>query len=144
MSGRAIPERLQRAYGWSGSDDHLRPAAALATASTERGIGLTRQEHDRSGCSSYGPCVPDFVGLRQDEHPQRRHGMASDRRLSYSVYSGRRAVGVRKAWSPAEAVIEYLHALGCQGDEIMRMRSDACVWRGATFTAAPVSGEPKP
>ena len=64
--------------------------------------------------------------------------MASDRRLTYSVYSGRRAVGVRKAWSAAEAVIEYLVGLGCRGDEIVRMGPNAVIWRGATFTAAPL------
>lgn len=70
--------------------------------------------------------------------------MASDRRLSYSVFSGRRAVAVRKAWSPAEAVIEYLAGLGCRGDEIMRMGPNAVIWRGATFTAVPVDVEPAP
>jgi hypothetical protein len=61
--------------------------------------------------------------------------MASDRRLSYSVLSGRRTVGVRKAWSPAEAVIEYLVGLGCRTDEMVRMGPNAMIWRGATFTA---------
>lgn len=70
--------------------------------------------------------------------------MASDQRLSYSVYSGRRAVGVRKAWSPAEAVIEYLVGLGCRGDEIVRMAPNAVAWRGATFTASQVAVEPTP
>ncbi len=65
--------------------------------------------------------------------------MAYDRRLSYSVCSGRRAIGVRKAWSPAEAVIEYLAGQGCRGDEIVRMGPNAVTWRGATFTAAPVA-----
>lgn len=63
--------------------------------------------------------------------------MVSDRRLSYSVYSGRRPVCVRKAWSPAEAVIEYLVGLGCRTTELSRMGPDAVVWRGATFTAKP-------
>jgi hypothetical protein len=70
--------------------------------------------------------------------------MASDQRLSYSVYTGRRAVGVRKAWSPAEAVIEYLVSLGCRGDEIVRMAPNAVNWRGATFTASQVAVEPTP
>ncbi len=70
--------------------------------------------------------------------------MASDQILSYSVYSGRRAVGVRKAWSPAEAVMEYLVSLGCRGDEIVRMAPNAVSWRGATFTASQVAVEPTP
>ena len=87
---------------------------------------------------------PGFRGdCGKTNNPQRRHEMATSGRTRYSVYSGRRAVGVREAWSAAEAIIEYLHALGCQGDEITRMRSGACVWRGATFTAAPATGEPK-
>jgi hypothetical protein len=68
--------------------------------------------------------------------------MASDGRLSYSVYSGRRTVCVRKAWSGAEAVIEYLTTLGCRGDEIVTLGPNAVVWRGATFTATPVTVEP--
>lgn len=68
--------------------------------------------------------------------------MASDGRLSYSVYSGRRVVGVRKAWSPAEAVIEYLTCLGCRGNEMVTMGPNAVIWRGATFTATPVPIEP--
>ena len=68
--------------------------------------------------------------------------VGTNQRTSYTVYSGRRAVGVRDAWSPAEALIEYLHAQGCGTDEIVRLRSDALAWRGATFTAAPVTDEP--
>jgi len=45
--------------------------------------------------------------------------MASDGRLDYSVYSGRRPVGVRKAWSGAEAAIEYLTTLGCTRSELV-------------------------
>jgi hypothetical protein len=70
--------------------------------------------------------------------------MASDQTRSYSVYSGRREVGVRKAWSPAEAVIEHLVGLGCRGDEIVRMGPNAVTWRGATFTATQVAVEPAP
>lgn len=64
--------------------------------------------------------------------------MASDRRLSYSVCSGRRTVGVKKAWSPAEAVIEYLAGLGCRSNEIVRMGPNSVIWRGATFTATAI------
>jgi len=68
--------------------------------------------------------------------------MASDGRLSYSVYSGRRAVSVRKAWSGAEAVVEYLTTMGCKKDEIRTVGPNAVVWRGATFTATPLVLEP--
>jgi hypothetical protein len=66
----------------------------------------------------------------------------ADRRLNYSVFSGRRSVGVRKAWSPAEAVIEYLAGMGCRADEIVRMGPNSVIWRGATFSAAPVTVDP--
>jgi hypothetical protein len=78
-----------------------------------------------------------------NENTHTEASMASDQRLSYSVYSGRRAVGVRKAWSPAEAVIEYLLSLGCRRDEIVRMAPNAATWRGATFTAH-MAVEPTP
>jgi hypothetical protein len=68
--------------------------------------------------------------------------MASDGRIEYSVYSGRRSVGVRRAWSGAEAVIEYLTTLGCRNDEIVTLGPNAVVWRGATFTATPAVVEP--
>ena len=58
-------------------------------------------------------------------------------RTRYSVRSGRREVAVRDAWSPREALIEYLITLGCRNDEMMSVRADAISWRGAVFTAAP-------
>jgi hypothetical protein len=56
----------------------------------------------------------------------------------YSVYSGRREIGVRKAWSGGEAVIEYLITMGCRSDEMHRLGPDSVVWRGATYKALPV------
>ena len=67
--------------------------------------------------------------------------MASDGRLDYSVYSGRRAVCVKKAWSGAEAVIDYLTTMGCKGSELVTLGPDAVVWRGATFRAVPVTSD---
>jgi hypothetical protein len=58
-------------------------------------------------------------------------------RKRYSVRSGRREVAIRDAWSPREALIEYLITLGCRNDEMMSVRADAISWRGAVFTAAP-------
>jgi hypothetical protein len=68
--------------------------------------------------------------------------MASDGRLNYSVYSGRRPVTVKKAWSGAEAVIEYLTTLGIKGSELSIVGPDAVTWRGATFRAVPEPTEP--
>jgi hypothetical protein len=64
--------------------------------------------------------------------------MASDGRLDYSVYSGRRAVAVRRAWSGAEAVIEYLTTMGIKNNELSILGPNSVTWRGATFTAVPV------
>ena len=64
--------------------------------------------------------------------------MASDGRLEYSVYSGRRAICVRKAWSGAEAVIEYLTTMGIKNNELAILGPNSVTWRGATFTAVPL------
>jgi len=68
--------------------------------------------------------------------------MAADGRRSYSVYSGRRQVTVKKAWSGAEAVIEYLTTMGIKNSELAMVGPDAVTWRGATFTAVQVPAEP--
>ena len=67
--------------------------------------------------------------------------MASDGRHSYSVYSGKRAVTVRRAWTGAEAVVEYLTTMGCKNSELVTLGPNSVVWRGATFTAVPVPTE---
>ena len=58
-------------------------------------------------------------------------------RTSYEVRSGGRAVALQIASSAQEALIDYLRALGCRDDEIVRMGSDAAAWRGAVFSVAP-------
>jgi hypothetical protein len=49
---------------------------------------------------------------------------------------------VQKAWSGAEAVIEYLIGIGCMRNELVTLGPDAVTWRGATFRAVPVAAEP--
>jgi hypothetical protein len=68
--------------------------------------------------------------------------MASDKRRDYSVYSGRRAVCVRRAWSGAEAVIEYLTTMGVKNNELAILGPNSVTWRGATYTAVLVPTEP--
>ena len=58
---------------------------------------------------------------------------------SYSVYSGKRAVGLQNAWSSSEAVVAYLRRQGYRNDEIRRMGYDSAAWRGATYTAREAS-----
>lgn len=64
--------------------------------------------------------------------------MAADGRRDYSVYSGRRSVGVRKAWSGAEAVIEYLTTMGVKNNELAILGPNSVTWRGATYSAVPI------
>ncbi len=68
--------------------------------------------------------------------------MAADGRRSYSVYSGRRQVTVKKAWSGAEAVIDYLTTMGIKSSELAMVGPDAVTWRGATYKAVQVPTEP--
>src|SRR5262249_3905175 len=82
--------------------------------------GFPQMEDDRLGAGSYGQCVPTW-DCGSTNNPTGGTKMASDGRLTYSVYSGRRAVAVRRAWSGAEAVIEYLTTLGCRGNEIVTL-----------------------
>ncbi|MDH4346712.1 MAG: hypothetical protein OEW31_10295 [Thermoleophilia bacterium] len=67
--------------------------------------------------------------------------METKRQTRYTITSGRRTVAVLSAWSPAEALLEYVRGLGCRHDEIHRTRSDAISWRGATFTATPATDD---
>jgi hypothetical protein len=62
-------------------------------------------------------------------------------RTSYSVRLSGRSVAVYDASSPAEALVEYLHAQGCRNEEIQRLRPDALAWRGAVFTARAAAGD---
>jgi hypothetical protein len=52
---------------------------------------------------------------------------------SYEVLSGRHAVALQSASSAQEALIDYLKALGCRDDEIVRMGTDSASWRGAVY-----------
>jgi hypothetical protein len=70
--------------------------------------------------------------------------MAANARPSYLVYSGRRPVAEKKAWSGSEAVKEYLAALGVTAAEVSVLGPNSVTWRGATFKAVRVNPEPTP
>jgi hypothetical protein len=55
--------------------------------------------------------------------------------IGFEVRSGKRAVAVKYAATPQEALIEYLRSIGCRDDEIVRMGVRAVSWRGAVFSA---------
>ena len=65
--------------------------------------------------------------------------MRTNTTTSYTLYSGKRVVGVRNAWSPGEAVTEYLRGQGYRPDEIRTMGYAAAAWRGAIYTARETS-----
>lgn len=65
--------------------------------------------------------------------------MKTNTTTSYTLYSGRRAVAVRNAWSPGDAVIDYLVGQGGKGDEIQRMGYASAAWRGFVVTARKTS-----
>jgi hypothetical protein len=56
---------------------------------------------------------------------------------NYVVCSSGRVVAVQVASSAPEALIDYLRALGCRDDEIVRLGDSAAAWRGATYRALP-------
>jgi hypothetical protein len=61
----------------------------------------------------------------------------------FEIRSGRRTVSIQRSVSPLHAVVEYVRALGCSDDEILRLGVDTVAWRGARFSAVPVSAEEK-
>ena len=53
----------------------------------------------------------------------------------YEVRSAGQRLAVEEASSPQEALLAYLRAHGCWDEEIVRMRPDLFICRGAVFTA---------
>jgi hypothetical protein len=54
----------------------------------------------------------------------------------YTVKTGGRQVTVVEAWTPSEALVEYLRGCGFQDCDIVRVAYDALSWRGQIFRAA--------
>ena len=54
----------------------------------------------------------------------------------FAVRTGGRQVAVVEAWSPSEALIEYLRGRGFQDSDIVRVGYDALSWRGQVYRAA--------
>lgn len=59
-------------------------------------------------------------------------------RSTFELRSGARPIGLREAASAQEALFDYVRALGCRDEEIMRLGTHAVSWRGAVYKAVPV------
>jgi hypothetical protein len=55
----------------------------------------------------------------------------------FEVRTGRHSVALLSASTASEALAEYLRALGCHRDEIVRMGDNSASWRGAVYRAVP-------
>lgn len=55
----------------------------------------------------------------------------------FEVRSGRHVVAYSDATTAAEAVNDYLRALGGRHDEVRRIGTDTASWRGAVYRAVP-------
>jgi hypothetical protein len=62
-------------------------------------------------------------------------------RTMYELRLGDLPVGVIEANTAQEAVLDYLRSLGHHDDEIVRVSFDTASWRGAVYTAVPVSND---
>ena len=81
-----------------------------------------------------GELDPERVAFTGKTGRQRSKGMGEEQVItSYVVLSGRHAVALQNASSAQEALIDYLKALGCRDDEIVRMGTDSASWRGAVY-----------
>jgi hypothetical protein len=62
----------------------------------------------------------------------------------YEIHSGRRKVSIQTSVSALQAVVDYVRMFGGRDDEIRMVGVDTVTWRGARFSAAPVSAEQLP
>jgi hypothetical protein len=85
-----------------------------------------------------GGAEVEAVG-NQDRRSKALEEKRGQMRTGYEIRSGRRAVGIRHAATPREALVEYLRSIGCRNDEIVTMDASTICWRGAVFTAQPLS-----
>lgn len=58
---------------------------------------------------------------------------------TFEIRLGGRVIARREAITPQVAVLDYLRAIGCDDDDVVRVASDAASWRGAVYTAVEAS-----
>lgn len=60
---------------------------------------------------------------------------------TYGIQLMGREVSRRDEIDPQLAVLDYLHSMGCEDEDIVRVGNDSASWRGALYTAVPVPDE---
>lgn len=65
--------------------------------------------------------------------------MSATPKRTYEIRLMGRVVSQRDDIGPQFAVLDYLRSMGCDDEEIVRVGSDSASWRGALYTAVPVS-----
>ena len=73
-----------------------------------------------------------FVGppVRGTQHPVAE---------TFEIRCGSRSVTHRNATTPQHAVIDYLRSLGSRDAELVRLAPGGVSWRGAVYTAVPLT-----
>jgi hypothetical protein len=57
----------------------------------------------------------------------------------YAIQLMGRTVSERDEINAQIAVLDYLRSMGCEDEEVVRVGNDSASWRGALYTAVPVS-----
>ena len=65
--------------------------------------------------------------------------MAASPKQTYEIHLMGRAVSRREDIDAQLAVLDYLRSMGCEDEEVVRVGNDSASWRGALYTAVPVS-----
>lgn len=65
--------------------------------------------------------------------------MTTTPKQTYEIHLMGRTISQVEQIDPQLAVLDYLRGLGCADDEVVRVGNDSASWRGALYTALPVS-----
>jgi hypothetical protein len=57
----------------------------------------------------------------------------------YAIQLMGRTVSERDEINAQIAVLDYLRSMGCEDEEVVRVGNDSASWRGALYTAVPVT-----
>jgi hypothetical protein len=65
--------------------------------------------------------------------------MEATPKQTYEIQLMGRPVSQREDINAQLAVLDYLRSMGCEDEEVVRVGNDSASWRGALYTAVPVS-----